>query len=118
MMSVFHKAAALVARENRGRLVKTMADEVVLEFTEPHSAVKAASELTGEFHEGAGRLDLPTPEFRTAFADERLDLIRIEANGTANANVRDLSLSHESVEEVLVDAERFCRPHHSLELLH
>ncbi len=65
VMSVFHKAADRVARENRGRLVKTVADEVVLEFKDVQNAVMAASDLLDEFHESAEKLDMPTPELRT-----------------------------------------------------
>ena len=64
MMSAFHKAADRVARENQGRLVRTVADEVLLEFANPHHAVHAARELQGEFHEAASREALPTPELR------------------------------------------------------
>jgi class 3 adenylate cyclase len=65
LMSVFHKAADRVARENSGRLVKTVADEVMLEFKRAQRAVDAARELQDEFHEAARKLDLPTPELST-----------------------------------------------------
>ncbi|MFC1574702.1 adenylate/guanylate cyclase domain-containing protein [Gemmatimonadota bacterium] len=65
VMSVFHKAADRVARENRGRYVKAVADEVMLEFRDPSDAVRGASQLQEEFHEAAGKLDLPTPDICT-----------------------------------------------------
>jgi class 3 adenylate cyclase len=65
VMSVFHKAADRVARENRGRFVKAVADEVMLEFQAPLHAVRAASQLQGEFTEAVRMLDLPVPDIRT-----------------------------------------------------
>ena len=65
MIPAFHKAADRVARENGGRLVKTVADEVLLEFRKPQKAVHAARELQDEFHEAARKLDVPTPELCT-----------------------------------------------------
>ncbi|MFC1574724.1 adenylate/guanylate cyclase domain-containing protein [Gemmatimonadota bacterium] len=65
MMTVFHKTVDRNAREHRGRVVKTNADEVMLEFKDPTNAVRAASELRDEFHEAARKLDLPTPDICT-----------------------------------------------------
>jgi class 3 adenylate cyclase len=43
MMTVFHKTADRNAREHRGRVVKTNADEVMLEFKDPTNAVRQST---------------------------------------------------------------------------
>jgi len=65
LMTVFHRMTDRVAREHHGRLVKSVADEVVLEFQNARDAVRAASELEEEIREEADKADLPTPELRT-----------------------------------------------------
>lgn len=62
LMAVFHEAAGRVAKEHTGRLAKTGADGVCLEFAKSISALQAARALKGRFHEDARRLSLPTPE--------------------------------------------------------
>ena len=61
LMSVLRDAAERVARENQGRLLRTVTDEVWIEFTKSPSAVDAARELQPRFHETARKLNLPTP---------------------------------------------------------
>lgn len=65
IMTVFHQAADRVARENNGRFVKAVADEVMLEFEDAIDAVRAATELHDEFKEAAGRLGLPEADICT-----------------------------------------------------
>lgn len=65
VMVVFQKAAERVAREHRGRFVKAVADEVMVEFGDAGDAVRAAGALQEEFCEDAGKLDLPIAQVRT-----------------------------------------------------
>jgi class 3 adenylate cyclase len=62
---VFHKVVDRLAREHRGRVVKTVADEALLVFDDTTRAVRAAAELRGDFQEETKRLGLPTPDLRT-----------------------------------------------------
>ena len=65
LMSVFHRAARKAAEQNKGRLVKTIGDEVLLEFKEPRQAVSAAQQLTTSFRDACAPLGLPTAQLRT-----------------------------------------------------
>jgi class 3 adenylate cyclase len=65
LLTVFYKAASHVSRQHRGRLVNTVADEVVFEFKDARDAVAAARDLPIEFLERSGKLDLPTPQLCT-----------------------------------------------------
>ena len=61
LMSVFREVAARVAEEKQGQLLKTVTDEVWLEFPKSADAVEAALDLQPRFHESALKLNLPTP---------------------------------------------------------
>jgi len=65
LMSVFHRQARRAAEQNKGRLVKTIGDEVLLEFKEPGQAVAAAQQLTTSFTDACAPLGLPTAQLRT-----------------------------------------------------
>jgi len=65
MMSVFHRVARKSAEQNKGRLVKTIGDEVLLEFKEPGQAVAAARQLTSSFADACEPLGLPPAQLRT-----------------------------------------------------
>jgi class 3 adenylate cyclase len=64
LISLFEKVASRLAREHRGRVVKTVADEALLVFDEPSGALKAASNFPREMDEEAGELGLPPLQFR------------------------------------------------------
>jgi len=61
LMSVFRDAADRVAEDKQGRLLRTVTDEVWLEFPKSAVAMDAARDLETRFHEYALRLSLPTP---------------------------------------------------------
>jgi class 3 adenylate cyclase len=65
VVSVVYKAANRVAREHRGRLVRSVADEVLMEFEEVGNGMRAAADLREEFRERASELGLPSPEIYT-----------------------------------------------------
>ena len=65
MMSVFHRQARRAAEQNKGRLVKTIGDEVLLEFKEPQQAVTAARQLASSFADACATLGLPPAQLRS-----------------------------------------------------
>ena len=65
LMSVFHRQARRAAEQNKGRLVKTIGDEVLLEFKEPQQAIAAAQQLTTSFTDACAPLGLPPAQLRT-----------------------------------------------------
>jgi class 3 adenylate cyclase len=64
LASLFHTTARRVAEQRGGRLVKTLGDGVVLEFTEAEPAVAAAAELRTRFIAAAEAMGFERPELR------------------------------------------------------
>ena len=65
LMSVLRDSADRVADATKGRLLKSVTDEIWMEFPKGTLAVEAAIALQPRFHENAVKLSLPTPALCT-----------------------------------------------------
>jgi len=88
LMSVLKDTADRIGQERQGRLVDTSTDEVCLEFDHAARAVEAALQLQPRFHEGALKLNLPTPDLCCGL--HRGEIVRSRA-GDVYGDAVDLS---------------------------
>lgn len=65
MLSVFHRAARRAATKQNGSLVKTIGDQVLMEFKETPDAVAALQALSASFAAALVPLDLPEGRLRS-----------------------------------------------------
>lgn len=65
MLSVFHRAARRAATKQNGSLVKTIGDQVLMEFKETPDAVAALQALSASFAAALVPLDLPEGQLRS-----------------------------------------------------
>ena len=65
MMSVFHRQARRASEKEKGQLVKTMGDGVLMEFGDTPTAIAASRQLASSFREACDPLGLPEGRLRT-----------------------------------------------------